>query len=105
MSIAHPSRKQSFSEILLYSILFLFFFQLLVDFVAALYATALVHLAPGIEIAAVVFFFSPLVLLLLRRGIAGKSLVLIAELALICRVVEPLLPTRGRLLVAGLGVG
>lgn len=104
MSIAQPSRRQSFSDILLYSILFLFFIQLLVDFVAALYATALVRLAPGIEVAAVVFFFSPLALLLLRRGLAGKALVLVGMLALICRLVEPLLPTRGRLLVAGLGV-
>jgi len=89
---------------MLYGILFLFFFQLLSDFIEAIYAFGLLGTSLPVEIVYVLLLFSPLVLLLFRRGLSGWPLVLIGELMLAARVIEVMLDTRGRMIVAGLGV-
>ncbi len=96
--------KQHVVDIGLYSLLLLFFFQLISDFVESIYAFGLLGTSIPIEIVSVLLLFSPLVLLLLPTGISGWPLVLMGELMLVCRVLEPLLDTRGKMLVAGLGV-
>jgi len=93
-----------FSRIALYSILFLFFFQLIADFVESVYAFGLLGGGLPPEMVSVLLLFSPAILLFLRNGLSGWPLVLVGELMLVCRVVEPMLDTRGRMLVAGLGV-
>ncbi|HSJ54107.1 MAG TPA: endonuclease/exonuclease/phosphatase family protein [Anaerolineae bacterium] len=98
------SREASFIGIVLYGLLLLFFFQLIAEFVEAIYAFGLMGTSIPIEIVAVLFIFSPLLLLLLPKGLSGWPLVLAGEVMLLCRVAEPLLDTRGRMLVAGLGV-
>lgn len=93
--------------ILVYAVLFLFFLQLLSDFVGAVYAFGLMVTNIPPEIASLLFLFSPLLLILLHRGVAQEPpawlMVVLGEAVLLCRVVEPLLDTRGRMLVAGLG--
>ncbi|HSF79825.1 MAG TPA: endonuclease/exonuclease/phosphatase family protein [Anaerolineales bacterium] len=91
-------------EALLYGILFLFFFQLIADFVEAIYAFGLLGTSIPPEIVSVLFLFSPLVLLLPRSKLPGWLLLLAGELVFLCRVVEVLLDTRGRMLISGLGV-
>ncbi len=90
--------------VILYGILFLFFLQLLTDFVAAVYAFGLLGTSIPPEIVSVLFLFSPVVLIGLRRGLAGKQLILVGELFILSRVVETLLDTRGRMLASGLGL-
>lgn len=90
-------------SLLLFGILFLFFFQLLTDFIEAIYAFGLLGTSIPPEIAAVLFLFTPLLLLFGRLN--RPALVVFGELALLCRAVEPLLDTRSRMLVSGLGVG
>ena len=86
---------------ILFAILFLFFFQLLAEFVAAIYAFGLLGTSIPAEMVAVLLFFSPLLLLLWRRPLPLRLLLL---LFLLSRVVLPFFSTRGRLLVAGAGV-
>ena len=98
-------RSSKTGRIVLYTILFLFFFQLIADFIEASYASILTgggSVPP--EIASMLLLLAPVILLLLPRGLAGWPLILVGELMIVCRVVEPLLDTRGRMLVAGLGV-
>jgi endonuclease/exonuclease/phosphatase family metal-dependent hydrolase len=99
--------RQPIDEIavLLYGILFLFFFQLLTDFVAAIYAFGLLGTGIPIEIVFVLLFFSPLLLLIPGRDLSPRWVLLLALLFLLARSVEVLLDTRSRLLVSGLGVG
>ena len=92
------------SKIVLYSTLFLFFFQLIADFMEATYTFGLMGLAMPIEAISVLLLLSPILLLLAPRGLSGWPLVLVGELMLVCRVVEPLLGTKARMLVAGPGV-
>ena len=104
MNRATAPARSRLSEVLLYGILFLFFFQLIADFVEAIYAFGLLGTSIPPEIVAVLFLFSPLVLLLLPKKIPGWLLLSAGELVLLTRVVEPLLDTPLRLLVSGLGV-
>ncbi|RME08103.1 MAG: hypothetical protein D6803_02105, partial [Anaerolineae bacterium] len=55
------------------------------------------------ELAAVLLLFSPL-LLLFRRGAPRRLLPIALSVALIARAVEPFLPTRGVMLVSGVGI-
>lgn len=89
---------------LLFALLFLVFLQLLTEFVAAIYAFGLLGVSIPVEIAAVLLLFSPLLLFLLPRGLSPVWLRLLPLLVLVTRAALPLLSTRGRLLVAGLGV-
>ncbi len=88
---------------LLYGLLFLAFFQLLTDFVAAIYAFGLLGVDIPPEIGFVLFLLAPLVLMLRKKPLGGRSLAWIAAAALACRAVEPLLPTQARLIATGFG--
>jgi endonuclease/exonuclease/phosphatase family metal-dependent hydrolase len=97
--------KEEWRQTILYSLLFLIFFQLIADFVEAIYAFGLLGTGIPNEIASVLFFFSPVLLLILGDRLAASGILLTGELMLISRVAEPLLDTRGKMLVSGLGVG
>jgi endonuclease/exonuclease/phosphatase family metal-dependent hydrolase len=100
----HSSKYSYLLEIFLAGILFLVFFQLLTDFIAGIYAFGLLGTSLPIELVAVLLLFAPVLIWIGGRALRGKALVVAGELALICRVIEPLLDTRLRMLVSGLGV-
>src|SRR5512135_1615649 len=90
--------------VVLFSILFLFFFQLLTDFVAAVYAFGLLQVDIPIEIAFVLLLLSPVLLVLFPRRLSTRrALLVLAGAVLICRVTEVLLDTRTQMIVAGIG--
>ncbi len=104
MKPAYQTRDE-WQLITLYSILFLFFFQLIAIFVEAIYSFGLMGTSIPKEIVSVFFFFSPLILLILGKRISGVGMLLLGELALLSRVVTPLLEPRSKMLISGLGVG
>ncbi len=86
-----------------HAILFLFFFQLLADFVGGIYAFGLLGTSIPPELAAVALLFSPILLLFFRRP--GRRLLTVLLLVmLLARVIEPALDTRWRMITSGLGV-
>lgn len=97
------SRYSRTAESLLFGLLFLFFFQLLTDFIAAVYAFGLMGLNIPPEIASVLLLFSPLLLVFARRPPGRGARALLGGGVIACRMVEALLPTRERMLVSGLG--
>jgi endonuclease/exonuclease/phosphatase family metal-dependent hydrolase len=99
------SRSQKAFTIIVFAILFLFFFQLLTDSVAGIYAYGVLGTGLPIEMAALVLFLSPFLLLLFGRGLPPAVLIILGELVLLARSIEIMLPTRTQLLVAALGVG
>jgi endonuclease/exonuclease/phosphatase family metal-dependent hydrolase len=90
---------------LLYGILFLFFFQLMADFIEAIYAFGLMGTSIPVEMVSLVVVFSPLLLLAFPRRFPGWALSLLGLGVLVSRVLEAALDTRGRMIVSGLGVG
>ncbi len=93
------------SAVLVYTVLLLFFLQLLTDFVAGVYGYGVLGTDIPPEMAALVLFLAPFLLLFFRRGLSTRALVPLGLLVLLCRVVEVWLPLRWQLLVAGLGMG
>lgn len=92
-------------RIVLFGILFLFFFQLIADFIGAIYAFGLLLGELPIEALSMFLLFSPAVLLLFRRGLRGWQLIVVGELMMVARAAEVFLSTRLQMLTAGLGVG
>ena len=85
------------------SAFFLFFFQTLTEFVAAVYAFGLMGTSIPPEIGALVLLLSPFLLLLWRRETPRGVLPTLLTVLTAARLALPLLPTRGVLWVGGIG--
>jgi endonuclease/exonuclease/phosphatase family metal-dependent hydrolase len=92
------------AEVVLYALLFLFFFQMLAEFVEAVYAFGLLQTSIPPEIVSVLLLFSPIVLFFLPARFSHRLLLGLGALILAARLAEPLLDTRGRMLASGVGV-
>jgi endonuclease/exonuclease/phosphatase family metal-dependent hydrolase len=97
-------RSSTTLRIILYCVLFLVFFQLIADFIEATYTFGLMGMGMPVEAVSVLLLLSPVFLLALPGPLAGCPVVFLGEVMLICRVVEPMLDTKGRMLIAGVGV-
>jgi len=106
MIISRPARPAvlALTRVVLLAILFLFFFQLLAEFVESVYAFGLMGTSIPPEIVSVVLLLSPVLLLLPQRGLPHIARVSLTALVLSARVAEALLDTRGRMLCAGIGL-
>jgi endonuclease/exonuclease/phosphatase family metal-dependent hydrolase len=88
-----------------YAVLFLFFLQLLTDFVGGIYVFGLLGTSLPPEVATVILFLSPFLLLAARGRLSPRTLHSVAYLTLLCRVVAVFLPPRSAMLANGLGTG
>ncbi len=104
MSLPDALKDRQLADIVLHSILFLFFLQLISEFVEAIYAFGLLGTSLPVEIASVLLLFSPVILLFLPQRPARWAPVFLGALMLACRVITPLVDTRGKMLIAGFGV-
>ncbi|MDX1612859.1 MAG: endonuclease/exonuclease/phosphatase family protein [Candidatus Promineifilaceae bacterium] len=98
------SKRTEILHLLVFTVLWLFFFQLLSEFVEALYSFGLLGTSIPAEIAIVIIFFSPLLLLIWRRELPRRLLSIVAVLALTSRLSLVLLDGQAKLLMAGGGV-
>lgn len=105
MDASGRADSKSITAILLLAILFLFFFQLLSDLIESTYAFGLLMTGIPIEIASILFLFTPIFLFLLPRRVPRGFVLATGGLALLCRAASLTLDTRGKMIVAGLGVG
>jgi endonuclease/exonuclease/phosphatase family metal-dependent hydrolase len=99
------SLEKYYSELVFTSIMLLFFLQLFSDFVESTYILLLMTLSLNQNTIVLLFFFSPLVLLIFRRNIPDRLLMVAGGIMIACRVTEPLFDTTPRMALSGLGVG
>ncbi len=106
MEIYNKYFSKYYSELILISILFLFFFQLISDFIESIYALNLIEVELNENIAAALFLLSPIILLvpIFKKSFPNKGLVIIGEIMVICRILEPLFNTQIRMILTGIGV-
>ncbi len=102
--LLRPTTEVAWMRIAFFSIFFLFFFQLLADFVASIYVFGLRSTSIPPEIASILLLFSPVLLLLFRNILPRVVLVALVVLVLVSRVLEPMLDTLWRMLASGIGV-
>lgn len=100
-----PASQQDGSRILFFTLLWLLFLQLVSDFVETIYTFGLLGVEIPPEVAAVLLFFSPLLLLAVKRGLPARAVPVLAGLAAVLRAAALFLNPTGKLLAAGLGTG
>ncbi len=111
MAFPLKAGRQTTAEIALFSILFLFFLQLLTGLVESTYAFGLLQTGIPYEAACILLLFSPLALLFYNREGPGadknsrRALLIAGELALLCRTAAVMADTRGKMILSGLGAG
>ncbi len=92
-------------ETFVLSILFLFFLQALSDFIELIYAFGLLVTAFTIEVASIVLLFTPLLFLLFHKSPSRLLLLGLSYIAILARVLEPLLDPGAKLVASGISVG
>ena len=107
MLIIENFAKKYYSERVLFIIILLFFFQMISDFVEAVYALCLLTLSLNENVLSILFLLSPILLLLFKERLSRKSLVFIGEFIIVCRVLEAMFVTSTQLkmIFTGMGVG
>ncbi len=100
-SSASRYQRQS---LVLTTIILLFFFQLLTEFVEAVYIFGLLGSSIPPEIGMVLFFLSALVLYAFGKRIPPQWVRVFAVTMILARCVEITLSTRGQMIVSGIGV-
>jgi len=98
------SRTASWPAILFFGVLFLFFFQLLTDFVNPIWISWFAGEGISFEIIVLLLVFSPVALIFLRSDPPAALAFILAKLVLMSRVIEVLLDPRGSIVVSGIGV-
>ncbi len=91
------------AEITFYAVMWLFFLQLLSEFVEAIYTFGLLGTDVPPEMALVLILLAPVLLLFGPRQVTNRWPLTLAALMIFSRLALPLLDTHGRMLVAGVG--
>ena len=105
MEIYKKYFSKYYSELILLSIIFLLFFQLISDFIESIYALNLIEVELNENIAAALFLLTPIVLFFFKKGIPEKLMVILGEILIICRVLAPFFDTQIKMIFTGIGVG
>lgn len=113
----------------MFAILFLFFLQLISDFVGTIYALNLlafslsegdlanlyltfpeeaieqVMIGVAKNVSTSLLLLSPVILLFFKGRFPNALMVALGEIMIICRIAEPIVPPRAKMLISGLGTG
>ncbi len=97
--------KKFNSDLVLLTVMFLFFFQLLGDLIESVYMLDLLNLSLDEKAAGLFFLFTPIILLGFRHKIPDYFLEAVAVITIVVRLISPFLDSANRIITSGLGVG
>jgi len=97
--------KKSYSFVLAFGIYFIFFVQMAGNLVESIYILDLMNTALDEKALGVLFFFSPVLLLLFRTRKPDRWVWVMFGLLFLARGLTPYLDTLGRMLASGIGTG
>jgi endonuclease/exonuclease/phosphatase family metal-dependent hydrolase len=95
--------KKTFSSLLVFSLLFLFFIQMAGILVSSIYTLDLLNTSLDAKVLGVLFFFAPVTFVKVRRQMPGWMTWVFFGFLFVARGLTPYLDTNGRMLVSGLG--
>jgi len=75
------------------------------EFLESIYALNLIEVELNENVLALLFLLTPFLLLFFKRGFPSKAFIVIGEIFVICRVLQPFLDIQLKMLVTGLGLG
>lgn len=105
MEIYNKYLSRYYSEIALLSILFFFFFEQITKLVESIYLLNLIHTDINENIAAILFLLTPIILLFFKKGFSKKAMVILGEIMIICRILQPFFETQLKMIFTGIGIG
>jgi len=105
MEIYNKYFSRYYSEIILFSILFFFFFEVITQFILSIYLLNYIITGLNENVAAILFLLTPITLLFFKKGISNKSMIILGEVMILCRVLQPFFETRIEMIITGIGIG
>jgi endonuclease/exonuclease/phosphatase family metal-dependent hydrolase len=97
--------KENYSDLIILSILFLFFLELISSLVESIYILDLLNTTLDEKVLGILFLLTPLVLIPFRKGISKKIIDILAIIIILFRVLNPFMDTTLKIITAGIGVG
>lgn len=97
--------KKTFPVVIAFAILFLFLIQMTGILVEAIYILDLMNTTLDAKVLGLLFFFTPVLLILFRKKAPGWVVWILFGLLFIARGITPYLNTADRMLASGIGVG
>jgi len=97
--------KENQSDLIILSVLFLFFLQLISDLIESVYMLDLLNTSLDEKVLGIMFLLTPLLLIPFKKGVSKKMLYVIAEIIIIFRLINPFMDTAGKIVSSGIGVG
>jgi endonuclease/exonuclease/phosphatase family metal-dependent hydrolase len=85
--------------------LFFFFFEQITKLVESIYLLNLIHTEINENIAAILFLLTPLLLLFFKKGLSKKTMIVLGEIIIITRVLQPFFETQVKMILTGIGMG
>ena len=105
MEIYKKYLSRYYSEIALLSIVFFFFFEQMTQFIESIYLLNYIVEGLNENVAAVLFLLTPIFLLFFKKGLSKKSMIVLGEIMILCRVLQPFFETRIEMIITGIGMG
>ncbi|MFX1313514.1 MAG: endonuclease/exonuclease/phosphatase family protein [Promethearchaeota archaeon] len=90
MEIYKKYLSRYYSEIIFFSILFFFFFE---------------QIAQSVKFIYLLLLLTPLFLLFFKKGLSKKSMIVLGEIMILCRVLHPFFETQIEMIITGIGLG
>ena len=97
--------KKNALFVIAFGILFLFLIQLAGTLVSSIYILDLMHTSLDAKALGVLFFFTPILLVLVQKRIPNQLVWILSGLLFLARGVTPYLDTLGQMLASGIGMG
>ncbi len=105
MKFSNNFYKKINSELVILTVMFLFFIQLVGDLIESIYMLDLLNLTLDEKALGLLFLLTPFILLVFRYKIPNYFLEAVIVITIISRLISPFLDTANRIISAGLGVG
>ncbi|MHA1584210.1 MAG: endonuclease/exonuclease/phosphatase family protein [Promethearchaeota archaeon] len=92
-------------ELIILSILFLFFFQMITELISAIYMLDLLNTSIDEKAAGILFLFTSIFLIFGKKDVSINVIKIFGGISMIARIILPFTTTFGTMVVAGIGVG
>lgn len=105
MKTSESTSRNAWTFTFFSTLIFILFFQLAPDFIESIYTFGLLGTDIPPQIVSILFFFSPILLILFTKKSSSQGIYVLAVLTAAARSMEVVLNPTGKMLVSGFGVG
>lgn len=97
--------RKLYPEIIILSIIFLFFLQLTSNLIESIYMLDLLNTTLDEKALGLLFLLTPFLLLIFKKGLPKYTVETLAIVIIITRIITPLVEPSTKIIIAGIGVG